>query len=83
MIAQRILLTNTVNNNDSIEAVNLASGNELELTEEIIRLSRLTMVLTFKAVQDLGPSDQLLGLVSQDLISEEERKWLLSALPGN
>lgn len=82
MIAQRILLSNALVNKESLEAENLASGEELVLTEELIRLSRLTMVLTFKAVQDLGPADQLLGLVKLDLISEEERRWLLEALPG-
>jgi hypothetical protein len=82
MIAQRVLLSNTATNKSSLETKNLLSGEELSLAEELIRLSRLTLVLTFKAVQDLGAADQLLTLLNQELVSEEERQWLLAATPG-
>ena len=81
MIAQRILLANTTNPT-SIEYRSIHNGSELTLSEDLIRLSRLTMILTFKAVQDLGNADQLLSLLNQDLINEEERQWLLAATPG-
>lgn len=81
MIAQRILLANTTNPT-SIEYRLIQNGSELTLSEDLIRLSRLTMILTFKAVQDLGNADQLLSLLNQDLINEEERQWLLAATPG-
>lgn len=67
----------------TLEAKHFASGEELTLAEELIRLSRLTMILTFKAVQDIGPADQLLSLLNQELVTEEERQWLLTATPGN
>ena len=81
MLAQRILLANTTNPT-SIEYRSIHNGSELTLSEDLIRLSRLTMILTFKAVQDLGNADQLLSLLNQDLINEEERQWLLAATPG-
>lgn len=81
MIAQRILLANTTNPT-SIEYRSIHNGSELTLSEDLIRLSRLTMILTFKAVQDLGNADQLLSLLNQELINEEERQWLLAATPG-
>jgi hypothetical protein len=82
MIAQRVLLSNTATDKNSLETKKLLSGEELALAEELIRLSRLTLVLTFKAVQDLGVADQLLTLLNQELVSEEERQWLLAATPG-
>lgn len=95
MVTQRILLSNTAPTNSptsgnsgsgrsaaTLEAKNLLSGEELTLAEEMIRLSRLTLFLTFKAVQDLGERDQLITLLNQQLVTEEERQWLLSATPG-
>jgi hypothetical protein len=84
MVVQRILLSNSAgsSNSGTLESKNLANGEELALAEELVRLSRLTLVLTFKAVQDLGEKDQLLSLMNQDLVTEEERQWLLAATPG-
>ncbi len=81
MIAQRILLTNTLNQT-SPESKNLKNGTELTLSEDISRYSRLCLILTFKGVQDLGGADQLVSLLNQELITEEERQWLLAATPG-
>ena len=81
MVVHRILHTNTTSTT-SPEHKNLKSGTELALCEELIRLSRLCMILTFKGVQDLGNADQLIGLLNQELVTEEERQWLLSTTPG-
>lgn len=82
MVVQRILLSTATTNRNSPEAKMLANGEELQLAEELIRLCRLTLVLTFKAVQDVGEADQLVKLLNMELISEEERQWLLTATPG-
>ncbi len=81
MVAQRILLTNSAKPG-SLEAKSFKDGTELELAEELIRLSRLTLILTLKAVQDLGEADALVGLLNQELVTEEERQWLLATTPG-
>ena len=81
MVAQRILLTNATKPG-SFETRSFQDGTELELAEELIRLSRLTLILTFKAVQDLGEADVLVGLLNQELVTEEERQWLLATTPG-
>ena len=61
---------------------NMKEGTDIELADRLISYSRLTLILTFKACQDLGPADQLIALVKQGLITEEERQWLLVATPG-
>eukprot|EP01032_Pedospumella_encystans_P008138 gene8138-9693_t len=81
MVAQRILLTNSTKPG-SFKTRSFKDGTELELAEELIRLSRLTLILTFKAVQDLGEADVLVGLLNQELVTEEERQWLLATTPG-
>lgn len=86
MIAQRVLLysnhpSGVANNNTVLK--NFKSGEELKLAEELVRLSRLCLILTFKACQDAGDADQLISLLNQELITEEERQWLLATTLGN
>lgn len=85
MIAQRVLLYSNhpcAKANNNLVLRNFKSGEELQLAEELVRLSRLCLVLTFKSCQDAGDADQLISLKNQELISEEERQWLLATTPG-
>ena len=83
MIVQRILLSNTsampvdVPASTILAAENRRNGKEVALSEDLIRLSRLCFILTFKAVQENGHADQLVTQLKDELIDEKEQKWLL------